>query len=496
MILAIDVGGTKLAAGLVGHDGAVLAARRVATPQGADAETLWKTLSGLVESLVAPGALVSARGPLTGAFDGSVEFTGPVEGVGAVGFPGPVEGVGVGCGGPMRWPAGEVSPLNIPGWRGFPLRARLAERFPGVPVRLHNDAVCVAVAEHWRGAGQGTRDMLGMVVSTGVGGGLVLGGRLMDGGTGNAGHIGHVVVQPVDGPPCGCGGRGCLEAVARGPALTAWALARGWVPGGGVPADLPGRLGDGKRRPADVEGPPGERPGRLGRPGERPEDVAGPRGRREGPPEHVGERPGHRGGPPEDVGERPGRRGGRLEDVGGPPGRRGGRPEDVAGRPWGRGGRRGDGEGRPGRLGGRPRDLPRRPQDVPGRAYREEREVTARTLAADARAGDEVAMAAMRRAGHALGVAIASATHLCDLDLVTVGGGVAQAGEPLFGPLEEALRAHARMGFARRVRVTPAALGQDAGLVGAAALVLAGDRYWSSPQVAASRSATASCLGR
>ncbi|GAA2283618.1 hypothetical protein GCM10010149_30900 [Nonomuraea roseoviolacea subsp. roseoviolacea] len=483
MILAIDVGGTKLAAGLVGHDGTVARARRVATPRGADAETLWKTLIGLVESLVAPDALVSASGPLTGAFGGSVGSPGPVKGVGSVGLAGPVEGVGsvgsagpaegvgsvelsgpvegvgVGCGGPMRWPAGEVSPLNIPGWRGFPLRARLAERFPGVPVRLHNDAVCVAVAEHWRGAGQGTRDMLGMVVSTGVGGGLVLGGRLVDGGTGNAGHIGHVVVEPVDGPPCGCGGRGCLEAVARGPVLTAWALAHGWVPGGGPAADLPGRLGDGDRRPADVEGRPGEWTGRLGCREERPEDVAG-----------------------------------RF-------GRPGGRPEDVAGRARGRGGRQGDGEGRPGHLGGRPGDLRGRPQDVfeqaTGRdAYPEDQEVTARALAADARAGDEVAMAAMRRAGHALGVAIASATHLCDLELVTVGGGLAQAGEPLFGPLEEALRAHARMGFARRVRVTPAALGQDAGLVGAAALVLAGDRYWSSPQLAASRSATAPCLGR
>jgi glucokinase len=109
--------------------------------------------------------------------------------------------------------------------------------------------------------------------------------------------------------------------------------------------------------------------------------------------------------------------------------------------------------------------------------YREDRAVTGRALAADARAGDEVAVAAMRRAGRALGIAIASATHLCDLDLVTIGGGLSQAGEPLFGPLEEALREHARMDFARRVRVVPAALGQEAGLVGAAALILAQENY-------------------
>ncbi|MEU5868971.1 MULTISPECIES: ROK family protein [unclassified Nonomuraea] len=322
MILAIDVGGTKMAAGLVAHDGTVITSRRAATPQNADAETLWDTLTALIDPL-------SAR----------------------------AEGVGVGCGGPMTWPDGEVSPLNMPGWRGFPLRARLSGRFPGLPVRLHNDAICLAIAEHWQGAGRGSADMLGMVVSTGVGGGLILDGRLINGGTGNAGHIGHVVVEPDGGPRCGCGGHGCLEAVARGPALTAWALSQGWTPA-----------------PPDAEDPPA------------------------------------------------------------------------------------DSEG----------------------AYQEDRAVTGRALAADALAGDPVALLAMRRAGRALGIAIASATHLCDLDLVTIGGGLSQAGEPLFGPLEEALRDHARMGFARRLKVMPAALGQEAGLVGAAALLLAGGTYWPS----------------
>ena len=107
------------------------------------------------------------------------------------------------------------------------------------------------------------------------------------------------------------------------------------------------------------------------------------------------------------------------------------------------------------------------------------RETTGRELAADAARGHPVALAAMHRAGSALGVAIASATHLCDLDVVAVGGGLAQAGPLLFDPLEDAFRRHARLSFARAVRVVPAGLGQVAGLVGAAALVLAGDRYWS-----------------
>ncbi|HMG65345.1 MAG TPA: ROK family protein, partial [Streptosporangiaceae bacterium] len=93
--------------------------------------------------------------------------------------------------------------------------------------------------------------------------------------------------------------------------------------------------------------------------------------------------------------------------------------------------------------------------------------------------GHPVGLAALRRAGRALGIAIASATSLCDLEVVAVGGGLSQAGPLLFDPLEQALREHARLDFARQVQVVPAALGQSAGLVGAAALILAADRYWS-----------------
>jgi glucokinase len=307
--LAVDIGGTKLAAALVDPGGRMFGYERVATPNepGVDAEGLWRTLEALLDKVLA-GA-------------GEPELAG----------------VGVGAGGPMTWPEAAVSPLNIPAWRGFPLRARLRERYPGLPVRVHNDALTMAAGEHWRGAGRGKDNILGMVVSTGVGGGLVLGGRLINGASGNAGHIGHVVVDP-EGPPCKCGGRGCLEAIARGPGLVAWAQQQGW---------------------------------RAGRP-----DATGAR------------------------------------------------------------------------------------------------------LADDARRGDPVARAAMNRAGRALGLAIASATHLCDLDVVALGGGVSQAGPLLFDPLEETFRAHARMDFAREVRVVPAALGQTAGLIGAAALIHAGDRYW------------------
>jgi glucokinase len=105
--------------------------------------------------------------------------------------------------------------------------------------------------------------------------------------------------------------------------------------------------------------------------------------------------------------------------------------------------------------------------------------VTAKDLADDAAHGHPVGLAALRRAGRALGIAIASATHLCDLEVVAIGGGLSQAGSLLFDPLEEALRTHIGLDFARNVAVVPAALGQSAGLVGAAALLFAADRYWA-----------------
>jgi glucokinase len=296
-VLALDVGGTKLAAAVVDDDGAVI--RAVRRPTSADP---WSALSTLVDDVLGGAA---------------------------------VDGVGVGSGGPMAWPSGVVSPLNIPPWRGgFPLRQALQERFPDVPVRLHNDAVCVAVGEHWRGAGRGVDDLLGVVVSTGVGGGLVLGGRLADGATGNAGHVGHLVVEP-GGPLCGCGARGCLEAVARGPAVVAWARKRGSTATDGA------------------------------------------------------------------------------------------------------------------------------------------------ELARAVDAGDAVAREALERAGRALGMAFAGVAALVDLRMVVVGGGLSQAGDALWTPLRTALAEHARLSFTTDVRAVPAELGQSAGLVGAAALVLAGGRYWS-----------------
>ena len=187
-VLAVDIGGTKLAAGLVdAGDGRVLARAAVPTPRSDDGEVVFATLVGLLERLG------RARAP--------------------AGL------CGVGSGGPMTAGGEALTPVHIPAWRAFPLRSRL-EEVTGLPVVVDNDAKAVALAEGWVGAAAGVPAYIGMVVSTGIGGGIVLDGRLLDGRAGNAGHIGHVVVEP-DGRPCFCGGRGCLEGEASGRAIEA-----------------------------------------------------------------------------------------------------------------------------------------------------------------------------------------------------------------------------------------------------------------------------------
>lgn len=186
-VLAVDIGGTKFEAAIVASDGSIGHRRRTPTPVGASAEELFAELLGLITAVLDDGA-----------------------------DPAPTL-CGVGTGGPMARHGATVSPINIGGWREFPLRERLIES-TGLPVAVDNDAKALALAEGWLGAARGCTDHMAMVVSTGVGGGIVLDGRLLDGADGNAGHVGHVCVVP-DGAPCGCGARGCLEAEASGTAI-------------------------------------------------------------------------------------------------------------------------------------------------------------------------------------------------------------------------------------------------------------------------------------
>ncbi|MHB8287926.1 MAG: ROK family protein [Acidimicrobiales bacterium] len=185
--LALDIGGTKVAAGLVGVNGQLTTRVRAPTPRADSAEPLFQLVLSLALRVLAE------------AGDGCVDVCG------------------IGCGGPMV-DAGEfVSPLNIPAWRDFPLRSRLEEHL-GMPCFLDNDAKALTLGEGWVGAARESRAFMAMVVSTGIGGGIVVDGRLLDGPDGNAGHIGHVIVEP-HGRECVCGSFGCLEAEASGVAI-------------------------------------------------------------------------------------------------------------------------------------------------------------------------------------------------------------------------------------------------------------------------------------
>lgn len=183
-ILAFDFGGTKLAAGIVDSDsGAVLASLRAPTPVGgADA--------GLA-AMFTLGRQLCAQ------------------------HPEPISAVGVSFGGPVEADGRTVRlSMHIPGWEGMPLAERCEQTF-AVPARIANDADAAALAEYRFGAGHGCRTMLYLTVSTGIGGGVIIDGKLHRGEHAWAGEVGHMILKP-DGPPCACGGNGCLESLSSG----------------------------------------------------------------------------------------------------------------------------------------------------------------------------------------------------------------------------------------------------------------------------------------
>ncbi|WP_280508648.1 ROK family protein [Nocardia flavorosea] len=288
-VLALDIGATKFAAGQVDDTGHVYAVRRAPVP----AAGVWEACRDL---------LLAVAGADT------------------------VTAVGIGSAGPVDVPAGITGPLNIPEWRsGFGIVAAVEALFPGAAVRFAIDGACLALAERDSGALRGVRNALAMTVSSGIGGGILVDGRVSLGRTGNAGHIGHIVVPGWE-VPCACGGVGCVEAVASGMSSARWARERGW-----------------------------------------------------------------------------------------------------------------SGE-------------------------------TGAELAQAARTGDPIALAALERAGTALGQAISSAAGLLDIDTVVVGGGFAHSGEPLWRPLRAAVERHARLNFVRGLRVELSRLDAGATLVGAGVL--------------------------
>ena len=299
LALALDFGGTKVEAGLVDETGTVLAGTRFRQPTGgtSSSDQLAAAVDSVLESVLA-------------AVPDGVQIIG----------------AGIGSAGPVNVAEGLISPLNVPVWRDYPLREQVRTKLGGMPTRLRMDGLCITLAEHWVGAAQGYDNVMGMIVSTGVGGGLILHGITVAGPTGNAGHIGHVEVGGFD-VPCMCGGIGCVEAIASGPRSVQWARAAGW------------------------SGSTGE------------------------------------------------------------------------------------------------------------------------DLAASYAAGDAIAIAAVERAGRALGQAIASATSLDDLDIVAIGGGFSHVTPDLFDIIRRTIAERTAFGFVTKVTVVPSALSGDGPLIGAAALV-------------------------
>jgi len=207
--LALDFGGTKVESALVTPEGAVVDGTRFREPTGRAA-----TSAGLEASVAAViGAVLDSPAARAILEEGTLA------------------GVGIGCAGPIRRAEGLVSPLNVPAWRDHPLRALVADlvrpRLGDVPVRLEMDGVAITLAEHWVGAARGVRNAMGMVISTGIGGGLIIDGRMLTGPTGNAGHIGHIDVAGLVGEDT-FGDTGSLEAIASGPHTVAWARGEGF----------------------------------------------------------------------------------------------------------------------------------------------------------------------------------------------------------------------------------------------------------------------------
>jgi glucokinase len=180
--IGLDVGGTKIAAGVV-SGGTVLERLEQPTPVGGSSavETMFEMI-------------------------GSLRQRHDV-----------VEAVGVGAAGMVEWPDGHIKWAPNNAYHDLPLRKRL-EEVTGLPAVVDNDANAAAWAEARYGAGAGRRDVLVVTVGTGIGSGFILDDRLYRGSTGLGGEFGHITVAP-DGPVCGCGNRGCLEAVASGTAL-------------------------------------------------------------------------------------------------------------------------------------------------------------------------------------------------------------------------------------------------------------------------------------
>ena len=215
LTIGVDVGGTKIAAGVIDEGGTIVARRRIET-QAADPQAVVAGIAKVAQELRAAAPAAAAIG------------------VGAAGLVDAARGI-------------VLSAPNI-AWEDVHLRALLEDR-AGLPTAVDNDANVAALGEAVHGAGRGAGDQVMVTVGTGIGGGFVFGGRLYRGGGGLGAEIGHMIVD-AGGEACGCGNRGCWETVASGTALGRMARARASEPGardvvaraGGVAAAITGEI--------------------------------------------------------------------------------------------------------------------------------------------------------------------------------------------------------------------------------------------------------------
>jgi glucokinase len=190
LFVGIDLGGTKIVTALVSEDGRIIAEdyRQTEATKG---------LAAVVRRMTDSAKNVMKSASVT---------------------PGQIKAAGVAAPGPIDAESGIVTaPPNLPGWKDVPLRQLIQDEL-GLHTELENDANAAALAEHRFGAGRGTQHMIYVTASTGIGGGFIVNGELYAGATGAAGEIGHMTILP-KGPYCGCGNRGCLEALASGRAI-------------------------------------------------------------------------------------------------------------------------------------------------------------------------------------------------------------------------------------------------------------------------------------
>ncbi len=190
--IAVDLGGTQIRAARCQPDGTI--------------EARFQTLTLAHEG---PAAVIQR-------IQQAIAAVWPAEGILAIGItaPGPLD----------PWQGIVLAGPNLPGWDRVPLRDILVQRF-SVPTHLGNDANLAALAEWHFGAGRGHDDLVYLTISTGIGGGVIIGGRLLLGAHGLAAELGHISIQ-LDGPRCNCGNYGCLEKLAAGPAIAEQAAAQ------------------------------------------------------------------------------------------------------------------------------------------------------------------------------------------------------------------------------------------------------------------------------